>query len=212
MAYAIESGGTSLCRAREALNQSFPRGVRALAHGLCVALSLCAMSCATITGNDPGARTPGVIFDDEGIERAAARVIREASEPLRESQIRVTSFNGVVLLTGLVSEESLKREAQRAVDEQVRRVRRIHNEIEVGLPITTVSRLNDRLLGIKVKGSLVASEEVDADRIKVVIRNDVVYLMGLVTRVQGDSAASVARAVVGVQKVVKAFEYVDPGG
>ena len=26
MAYAIESGGTSLCRAREALNQSFPSG------------------------------------------------------------------------------------------------------------------------------------------------------------------------------------------
>lgn len=181
-------------------------------HGLCLVLTLGTVSCATITGSDPGARTPGVILDDEGIERAAARVIRDANEALRESQIRVTSFNGVVLLTGLVSDESLKQEAQQAVEQQVRKVRRIHNELEVGPPVTTVSRINDRWLGTKVKTSLVASEEVDGDRVMVVTRDGVVYLMGLVSRVEGDSAADVARSVVGVQKVVKAFEYLDGGG
>lgn len=181
-------------------------------RGLCLVLTLGTVSCATITGSDPGARTPGVILDDEGIERAAARVIRDASEALRESQIRVTSFNGVVLLTGLVSDESLKQEAQQAVEQQVRKVRRIHNELEVGPPVTTVSRINDRWLGTKVKTSLVASEEVDGDRVMVVTRDGVVYLMGLVSRVEGDSAADVARSVVGVQKVVKAFEYLDGGG
>ena len=182
-----------------------------LLRGLCVVLALGAVSCATITGSDPGARTPGVILDDEGIERAAAGVIRNTSEGLRDSQIRVTSFNGVVLLTGLVSDESLKQAAQQAVEQQVRKVRRIHNELEVGPPVTTVSRINDRWLGTKVKTSLVASEEVDGDRVMVVTRDGVVYLMGLVSRVEGDSAADVARSVVGVQKVVKAFEYLDGG-
>ncbi|MYE13477.1 MAG: BON domain-containing protein [Gammaproteobacteria bacterium] len=182
-----------------------------LLRGLCVVAVLGAASCATITGSDPGARTPGVIFDDQGIEWAAGGAIREASEALRGSQIRVTSFNGVVLLTGLVPEASLKRAAQQAVEENVRKVRRIHNEIEVGPPVTNVSRINDRWLGTKVKTSLVASEEVDGDRVHVVTRDGVVYLMGLVSRAEGDSAADVARSVVGVQKVVKAFEYVDAG-
>lgn len=77
----------------------------AFLRGLCLLLTLGTVSCATITGSDPGARTPGVILDDEGIERAAAGVIRDASEALRDSQIRVTSFNGVVLLTGWVPDE-----------------------------------------------------------------------------------------------------------
>lgn len=180
-------------------------------RGLCLVLALGTASCATITGSDPGARTPGVIFDDRGIEWAAGGAIRDASEALRDSQIRVTSFNGVVLLTGLVAEESLKQAARQAVERKVRKVRRIHNEIEVGPPVTTVSRINDRWLGTKVKTSLVASEEVDGDRVHVVTRDGVVYLMGLVSRAEGDSAADVARSVVGVQKVVKAFEYVDAG-
>ena len=178
-------------------------------RGLSVAAALGVASCATITGSDPGARTPGVIIDDQGIERAAGGAIRNASDALRQSQIRVTSFNGVVLLTGLVSDEGLKQAAQRAVEQNVRRVRRVHNEIEVGLPITNVERVNDRLLGTRVKAGLIGSEEVDADRIHVVMRNGVAYLMGLVSRVTGDSAAHVARNVPGIQKVVKVFEYVD---
>ena len=181
----------------------------ALLGGAWLLLCLGAVSCATITGSDPGARTPGVILDDKGIERSAGRVIREASEALRTSSIVVTSFNGVVLLTGLVFDESLKREAQTAV-EQIRKVRKIHNEIEVGVPVTSVSRVNDRFLSTKVKASLFASDEVNGDRVKVVTRNGVVYLMGLVSEVEGDSAANVARSVVGVQKVVKAFEYIVP--
>ncbi len=185
------------------------RLLRTLARGLSIAAALGVASCATITGSDPGARTPGVIIDDQGIERAAAGAIRDASDALRQSQIRVTSFNGVVLLTGLVSDEGLKQAAQRAVEQNVRRVRRVHNEIEVGLPITNVERVNDRLLGTRVKASLIGSEEVDADRIHVVMRNGVAYLMGLVPRVAGDSAAHVASNVPGIQKVVKVFEYVD---
>ena len=175
-----------------------------------LALSLVLASCATVTGGDPGARTPGVIIDDRGIARAAGGAIRDASEALRRSRIRVTSFNGIVLLTGLVSNETLKQEAQGAVEREVRKVRRVHNEIEVGVPVTNVSRANDRWLGAKVRTSLVRSEEVDADRIKIVARNGVVYLMGLVSRVAGDSAANVASTVAGVQKVVKVFEYIDP--
>ncbi|MGI9323228.1 MAG: BON domain-containing protein, partial [Pseudomonadales bacterium] len=46
-------------------------------------------------------------------------------------------------------------------------------------------------------------------RIKVVTENGVVYLMGAMTQAEADAAAEVARKVRGVQKVVKAFEYIN---
>ena len=49
----------------------------------------------------------------------------------------------------------------------------------------------------------------DANLIKVVVENSVIYLMGVLSRQQGDAAAEVARSIFGVQKVVKVFEYID---
>ncbi|MDX1461095.1 MAG: BON domain-containing protein, partial [Xanthomonadales bacterium] len=49
----------------------------------------------------------------------------------------------------------------------------------------------------------------DATRIKVVTSQNNVYLMGLVTREEGDAVAEVARHVGGVEKVIKVFSYRD---
>ena len=166
-------------------------------------------ACATLTGKDPGARSPGVIMDDRGIESAARGALSRAGDALRASAIGVDSFNGVVLLTGQVPDQSLKREAQRVV-EPLRRVRRIHNEVVVGPADTFVSRTNDRLLETRTRSALVASAAVNADRVKIVVRNGVVFLMGLVQRKMGDAAAGAASRARGVQRVVKVFEYVEP--
>ena len=52
-----------------------------------------------------------------------------------------------------------------------------------------------------------ANDEIAANQVKVVVENGVVYLMGIVTETEGDTAANVARNVVGVTKVIKVFEY-----
>ena len=46
-------------------------------------------------------------------------------------------------------------------------------------------------------------------RIKTTVELGVVYLMGLVTREEGETAGQIAASVGGVEKVVKIFEYVD---
>ena len=174
------------------------------------ALAGCLLSaCATFTGADPGARSPGVILDDRGIERAVKVALRDAGDALAAINVGVDSFNGVVLLTGQVPDAALKREAQRNV-EPLRKVRRIHNELVVGPADTFVSRANDRLLEGRTLSALVGSENVNADRVKIVVRNGAVFLMGLVTNDQGDAAANVASRVSGVQRVVKVFEYIEP--
>jgi osmotically-inducible protein OsmY len=43
----------------------------------------------------------------------------------------------------------------------------------------------------------------------VVTENNVVYLLGMVTRKEAENAVEIARTTGGVQKVVKLFEYLD---
>lgn len=60
-----------------------------------------------------------------------------------------------------------------------------------------------------MKSSLAAEKGLDSKRIKVLTEAGEVFLMGLVTRDEGDKAALVARNISGVSRVVKIFEYIN---
>ena len=162
--------------------------------------------CFSLTGKDPTLRTPGRLLDDQMLERVAAQRIDQADERLASSHINVTSYDGIVLLTGQVETDALRDRAERAIAD-LRRIQKIHNQIEVGSPISLVARTNDNWLSTKVVSRFIASDEVDASRIKVVVENGVAYLMGVVPRTQGNAAAQAASTVFGVGKVVKVFDY-----
>ena len=72
-----------------------------------------------------------------------------------------------------------------------------------------ISRSNDAWIGTKIRTLLIADSDVPSRRVKVIVENGAVYLMGLVSQTEGDSAANLARNVSGVTKVVKVFEYID---
>ena len=170
---------------------------------ICASLLLLA-SCAS---EDLRKRTTGAFIDDVGIELVIMREIN-ADERLRSGRVIAVSMNGVVLLVGQLPTEELKNAAQRATA-RVRKVRQIHNEIAVAPPTNIGVRTNDKWMKAKVKTALLGSEEVDANLLKVVAENSVIYLMGNLPRSQGDAAAEVARSIFGVQKVVKVFEHLD---
>jgi len=56
---------------------------------------------------------------------------------------------------------------------------------------------------------MLVNSEVPSSRIKVVTENGIVYLLGLVTRKEGQLAAKIARESSGVQRVVMLFEYIN---
>lgn len=56
---------------------------------------------------------------------------------------------------------------------------------------------------------MLADNSVPGSRIKVITENGIVYLLGLVTRQEGNRATSVVQGVGGVQRIVKLFEYID---
>ena len=55
---------------------------------------------------------------------------------------------------------------------------------------------------------MIANDQISANQVRVVVENGAVYLMGILTESEGNTAANVARNVVGVTKVIKVFEYI----
>lgn len=162
--------------------------------------------CVSLRGDDLTLRTPSEVIEDERIERLARQRIKASDGRLATSNVNVQSYHGIVLLTGQVEDQALRAEAERLVAE-VPKVRKTHNEIQVGGATNFVTRANDKLLAAKVGSRFIAREDVDLARIKVVAENGVIYLIGVVDRQQADAAAEAARTVFGVRKVVKVFDY-----
>ncbi len=150
----------------------------------------------------------GESFDDSRNETLAAKRVRDANPGLADANISVTSFDGIVLLTGQVASADLIPIASAQV-EPLRNVRKVHNELIVAGETSLLAKTNDSWLTTKVKSALSASETSDATRIKVVTENGVVYLMGLLTRAEAGAAEDITRDIKGVQKIVKVFEYIN---
>ncbi|WP_373083176.1 BON domain-containing protein [Zhongshania sp.] len=156
--------------------------------------------------DDPGSRSLGSYLDDEIIETKALVNIRKTDPALQSARINVTSHNGIVLLTGNVPNARLSQVAGDVANE-VKKVRKVHNELAIGADVNMIARSNDTWISAKVKSRLSLDEKLDASKIKVVTENGIVYLMGLVSKAESDTATKIVSETTGVQKVVRVFEY-----
>ena len=151
-------------------------------------------------------RTSGMFIEDEGIELKSTRRINQQFGD--KVHINVTSYNRMVLLTGEAPSETIKTDIGKLVM-GVDNVRRIFNEIAIAGNTSLASRSNDTLLTSKVKARFLAERKFQINHVKIVTENEVVYLLGVVTRQEADSAAQIASSTSGVKKVVKVFEYLN---
>ena len=150
-------------------------------------------------------RTAGIQVEDEGIEQRSASAMRENFGT--KEHINITSYNRQVLITGEVSSDLVRSQAEQLVG-RVQNVRSVVNELVVGPVSSNSDRASDVLLVAKVKASMVDTEDVFANVFKVVVERGTVYLMGRVTQAEAKRATDVVRGVNGVKRVVRVFEYI----
>lgn len=153
-------------------------------------------------------RTSGTYVEDENIELKATKNIYDALG--ETSHINITSFKGNVLITGEVPDDSTKTKTGNIVL-AIENVKSITNELTVGPKSSISSRANDSYLTSKVKAQFVSENRFQANHVKVVTENSVVYLMGYVTQKEADDAVEIARNTSGVTSVVKVFDYIPSG-
>lgn len=151
-------------------------------------------------------RSSGIFIEDERIELKTSRRLNESlGDKIRAN---VTSYNRNVLLTGEAIDESTKKEAEKLAM-SVENVLNVFNEISVAERSSLASRSNDALITSKVKTRFLNNGVFQVNHVKVVTTNNVVYLLGLVTREEADAAAQIASTTASVAKVVKVFEYLN---
>ena len=148
-------------------------------------------------------------MDDNSIETTIKVNFNAADELLKNSHINVVSFNGTVLLVGQVPSQDTKNLATRVARTTSTRVKEVYNELEVAGSTTFLSRSNDAWLSAKIKTLMLTDSDVSGRRTKVVTENGVVYLMGLLTQEEANTAVELVSNTRGVTKVVRAFEYIN---
>jgi osmotically-inducible protein OsmY len=178
---------------------------------LIVASTLAACVPVVVVGAAGGAalvatdrRTAGAQVDDEGVE---LKVVTQAENLYGDrAHVNVTSYNGLVLLTGEVPDQGAWASIGNFAKAQ-QKVKSVQNELVVAPPTNLSQRSNDTYITSKVKARFVEANRFPPNAVKVVTERGVVYLMGIVSKAEGDSAGDVAASTDGVAKVVKVFEY-----
>jgi osmotically-inducible protein OsmY len=156
-------------------------------------------------------RSFGTVIDDQSTEVKIIDVLYSRPEFGDEDHIKVEAHNATLLLAGEVSSEEKKALATRLAA-QIKTVDRVVNELDVMPPADAGGRFNNAYITSKVNAKLTTGNPVegyDAGRIKVLTAHGIVYLMGTVSREEGDAVAEIVRNTGGVNKVVKVFDYTD---
>ena len=180
---------------------------------------LCLMSsllCGCVPAAFVAGATAGgaIIYDNRSVKTMAedrsttfnTQAEINNNKDLQGTHISVATFNHIVLLVGQVQTPDQSQTAYNIAN-SYKNAKRVYNEISVQ-PVTSKSqRAKDTWITSKVITDVTTTSGLHSSQIKVVTENSVVYLMGLLTRSQGNLAAQVASKVSGVTQVVKLFEY-----
>lgn len=156
-------------------------------------------------------RTPGTVLDDQTIELTAYNSIFRNDNFDNRDHVKIEAHNGTILLAGETKTEENKALATKIASE-TNGVKNVVNELAVMEKASAGSLLDNTYITTKANSILLAKnpiEGVASSRVKVITARKIVYLMGTVTREEGDAVAEVVRNIGGVEKVVKVFDYVD---
>jgi osmotically-inducible protein OsmY len=152
-------------------------------------------------------RSLGTQTEDESIEwKAGSRI----GDKLRDrGHFNFTSFNRKVLISGEAASADVKADVETTVA-RIPNVQRVYSYLVVGPSSSLTDRSNDSFTTSKVKSRSVDNGKFNPLHVKVVTETGVVFLLGMVTQAEADTAIQVARTTSSVKKVVPLFEIITP--
>lgn len=172
----------------------------------CAVAIIPAVGTAVIINEDR--RTLGTFIEDQNIELKAINELFNDKAVKDGSHVNVTSYSKKVLVTGEATTEEVRK---RIIDivRHVREVAHVYDELTIAKPSSLMSRSKDSLISAKAKINLLKMKNFSGLHIKAVTEKGVIYLMGLVSKSEGEIATEYMRQISGVKQVVQLFEYID---
>lgn len=154
-------------------------------------------------------KSMGEGFDDASASNELKAKLMSAG-PRRYNEVDVEFAGRVALLTGRVSEEIDKVEAERMAW-TVRLIEDVANEIQVREPGGIKQNANDEWITARVRTKLLTDGAVKSMNINIETYDGIVYLMGLArSPAELERAAKLAARVRGVKEVVSYIEIREP--
>ena len=184
-----------------------------------ILISVLLSGCETVPTNEQGTsqqssirdrRTPETIATDKEIEQAAREELQDDQE-LSQSHININAYNGLALMTGEVPSDAIKNKVLEIV-RVIPHVAMVRDSLTVAQPIDSTARANDAQLTTQVKTALTQIHtlpDFNSAMIKVVTENGIVYLMGRVSREEGNVVINVTRLQPTIKQIITVFEYLD---
>ena len=175
-----------------------------------ILLSGCIVSTAstvsTVVSVANERRTTGEMIDDKTI---GLRLLAWSADgrKLGDAHVNFMSFDRVVLATGEAPSNDLRSYIVKQVQIIDPKVKSVINEIIIGPNSGYLSRIRDAAITTQVEVLFHDQEVFHPTHVKVMTENQTVYLMGKVTKREGDKAATTAAKAKGVKKIVKLFDY-----
>ena len=151
-------------------------------------------------------RTIGTQVDDTTSASRISIALSSDNALKEQTNITVQVFNGTVLLVGQAPTQELLQQAQKLAS-SVQNIKKLHNQIRLGMPIPASIVAHDVWLASKIKTKLLADKRIDGLHIEIEVENGEVFLMGLVSEKESIIAIDITRNIKGVKQVIKAFEY-----
>lgn len=157
----------------------------------CAATVITGAAAGTATATD--SRGGGNVIKDQGLEHDVNNVL---SAQVPSGSYTVASYAGNVLLAGQVPNATIKAKAETATANVVG-VKKVWNYLNIG-PSEGVSAISqDAYLTSAAKTRLIAQKGVNANNIKVVTENAVVYLLGY----KAGTTAGISAAINGIEEI-----------
>ena len=151
-------------------------------------------------------RTIGTQVDDKTTASRISTALSNDKAIKQQTSISVQVFNGNALLVGQAPTQALIQQAE-SLASTVNNIKKLHNQIRLGLPIPANIVAHDVWLASKIKTQLIADKRIDGLHIEIEVENGEVFLMGLVSKKESNIAVDITRNIKGVKQVIKAFEY-----
>ncbi|KXW55674.1 BON domain-containing protein [Ferrovum sp. PN-J185] len=152
-------------------------------------------------------RTSATQLEDQEIELRANNAIDQ--KYMDKVHVVPVSYNRHLLLVGEVPDSQTLSDVV-AIAKQTTNVQSVINQLTVGPNLSLSSRAEDTYITSKVKARFYgdANGTFSPVHVETTTENHVVYLMGMLTRNEADSATQIASTTSGVSKVVRVFEYI----
>lgn len=152
-------------------------------------------------------RANGVSQEDDRITKDIIEALKKDKEVAEKVRVQIYSYNKIILLAGEAPTQELIDKVN-SISATISGIRKVNSYFELMPAIPKQDQEVDSHLRMLLNSALFMSHGYSAMHPHLTVENGIVYILGLLTRDEGEKMIETIRQLQGVRRVVPLIEYV----